>query len=360
MLKNLLLLAGSIAFATAAAAQITITAADMPVSGDTLRSSAANPAVSVNFSTTGANTTWNYASLVPVSQTVDTYKTALQVNAAYAVTISPNAYGYKVFDTLSAVGSQTLPISVEKGYTFFSKKPNGSPNRFVAEGFGAIVAGFPTPAAYDDEDEWYFFPLAYGDHDTSTFHLNVNILGLGSLIQSGTRHTMVDGWGTVTTPYFTSPVNCIRVRSEVTEIDSVVFNGTPLPPIPRHYVEYKWLANNQHYPVLWITTNVVGSNETVTGVRYRDSRRQGLAGIAGTNTPVRELKAYPNPAVNGYVQLDVPAAWKVYTAEVFDMQGRLMQTVQNNPELDLRTLAAGNYLVRVSAGAEAGFVRITK
>jgi hypothetical protein len=360
MLKNLLLLAGSIALATAASAQITITATDVPVSGDTLRSSAASPLVTVNFSTTGANTTWNYASLAAVSQTVDTYKTALQVNVAYAATISTSAYGYKVFDTLSAVGSQTLPITIKDGYTFYSKKPTSAPNRFVAEGFGAIVAGFPTPAAYDDEDEIYFFPLAYGDHDSSTFHLNVSILGLGSLIQTGKRHTMVDGWGTITTPYFTSPVNCIRVRSEVTETDTVIFNGTALPPIPRHYVEYKWLANGQHYPALWITTNIVGGNETVSSVRYRDTRRSGLAGIAGTSAPVRELKAYPNPAVNGYVTLEMPAAWKAYTTEIFDMQGRLVQTAQNSPEMDVRALAPGNYLVRVSAGSEAGYVRITK
>lgn len=360
MLKNLLLLAGSAALAATASAQITITAPDMPVSGDTLRSSAANPLVTISFAATGANTTWNFSSLTPVSQTVDTYKTALQANPAYAVTISSSAYGYKVFDTLSSVGSQQLPLTVKDGYTFFSKKPTGSPNRFVAEGFGAIVAGFPTPAAYSDEDEWYFFPLAFNDYDSSAFHLNVNILGLGSLVQDGVRKTTVDGWGTITTPYFTTAVDCIRLRSDVTETDSVTFNGTALPPIPRHYVEYKWLANGQHYPALWITTNVTGSTETVTSVRYRDSRRSGLAGIAGTTAPVRELSAYPNPAVNGYVQLQLPAAWQVYTTEVFDMQGKLVQTAQNTAVLDVRTLAPGNYLVRVSAGAEAGFVRITK
>jgi hypothetical protein len=150
------------------------------------------------------------------------------------------------------------------------------------------------------------------------------------------------------------------VRSEVTETDTVIFNGTALPPIPRHYVEYKWLANGQHYPALWITTNIVGGNETVSSVRYRDTRRSGLAGIAGTSAPVRELKAYPNPAVNGYVTLEMPAAWKAYTTEIFDMQGRLVQTAQNSPEMDVRALAPGNYLVRVSAGSEAGYVRITK
>lgn len=360
MLKHLLLVAGSIALATAASAQITITAADMPVNGDTLRSSAASPTVAINYTATGANTTWNFSSLTPVSQTVDAYKTAVQVNAAYALTISTSAYGYKVFDTLSAVGSTTLPVSVTQGYTFFSKKPASSPTKFVAEGFGALVAGIPTPAAYSDEDEWYFFPLAFGDLDSSTFHLNVNVLTLGTLVQDGKRKTSVDGWGTITTPFFTTPVNCIRVRSEVIETDSVVFGGTALPPIPRHYVEYKWLANGQHYPILWVTTNIVGSNETVTGVRYRDSYHPGLLSVANTTAPVRDLSAYPNPATGGMVQLQLPAEWKAYATEVFDMQGKLVQQSANTATLDVHALAPGNYLVRVSSGAEAGYVRITR
>jgi hypothetical protein len=89
MLKNLLLLMSGMALAATTSAQITITAADMPVVNDTLRSSAANPLTAIDITTTGTNTTWNYSTMVPVSQTVDAYKTAAQVNIAYAAPYLP-------------------------------------------------------------------------------------------------------------------------------------------------------------------------------------------------------------------------------------------------------------------------------
>ena len=69
-------------------AQITITASDMPVSGDTLRYSIASPVGStINLADSGAGFSWDYSTLTPASQSVDTYKTAAAVNVLYALTI---------------------------------------------------------------------------------------------------------------------------------------------------------------------------------------------------------------------------------------------------------------------------------
>ena len=150
----------SILLATAAGAQIQITATDMPVSGDTLRSSAtAATSSGITLSNTGTNYAWDYSSLVPVSQTVANYQLAATVNIAFAVVISPTAYGYKVADSFPTPAGLpiSLPVSIKNMYTFYNKK--SSPSRFVAEGFGATISGIPTPAAYQDEDEVYLFPL---------------------------------------------------------------------------------------------------------------------------------------------------------------------------------------------------------
>src|SRR4051812_42344327 len=98
-MKQLLLLICTLFAFNLSQAQITITASDMPVSGDTLRYSNANIIINtINLNDSGAAMTWNYSDLEPVNQVVDTYKTALSVNLAYAL-ISLTAYGYKVADS---------------------------------------------------------------------------------------------------------------------------------------------------------------------------------------------------------------------------------------------------------------------
>ncbi len=346
------LLACAIAGGTASA-QVSITAADMPVSGDTLRWSAVivSPTASITtYSQTSNNYTWNYTSLTPLTQGVDAYKSAAAVNLAYAVTISPTAYGYKVADSLPI---PNLPVSVQEVYTFYGKKTN--PARFVAEGFGAKVSGIPVPAAYSNEDEIYFFPLAYGRIDSSDFKLDVNVSGLGRLVQKGKRVTQVDGEGTIQTPYTSAPVACLRVRTEVVAIDSVVAAGISIP-MPRHTVEYKWLAKTEHYPLLWVTANV-GPNgqETPNSVRYRDVARSTLKVDVSHMAP-QNLNVYVDAAA-GTLQLFLPAGWERNSVEVFDVNGRRASVSQNAKTVDVSSLAAGMYLVRVTSLHGVGYAK---
>lgn len=334
-----------LAFTTTAQAQITITGNDLPVVGDTLRYSTTIPlGFNINLNDTGGNKVWNFDTMTPVAQRVDAYKTALQVNPLYAVTISPNAYGYKVADTFGAAGMQ-LPISITDVYTFFGKKTN--PARYVAEGFGAKVSGVGVPANYSDEDEWYYLPLAYGNYDSSDYFLNIQLPSVGSIKQDGTRKTWVDAWGTIKTPFFTTAVNCIRVRSEINEIDSVQFSPLPAFGLPRNSVDYKWLVQGEHYPALWITTTVVAGNETISNVRYRDSYRPLSVQEQGAGNTIAKLEVYPNPA-SDYVQIAIPTGKEHYTVEVFDIQGKLNAHQQNTNRINTATYAAGNYMVRVT------------
>lgn len=349
------------ASSTALMAQISITATDMPVSGDTLRYSMASPVGStINLTTTGANTTWDFTALTPLSQSVDAYKTALQVNPLYAATISVSAYGYKVADSLGNSGISlpiSLPISITDIYTFFNKK--NSPSRFIAEAFAANVSGLPTAANYSDEDEWYFFPLNYNNHDSSTFKLSYSMAGLGSFSQQGKRITDVDGWGTIKTPQFPTGVSCLRVRSVVTEIDSISFSGTAFG-MPRKTVDYKWLANGEHYPILWVSANVTGNTETITSIRYRDQYRPITTNIATAPQALSILTAYPNPAQGDNMNIALPSDWTNYTIEVFDINGKLLLQQQNRDHFTIQGWSHGNYLVRVSGEKGLGFAQFIK
>ncbi|MBS1772184.1 MAG: T9SS type A sorting domain-containing protein [Bacteroidetes bacterium] len=338
-------------------AQITITAADMPVVGDTLRYSTVTDAAFV-VANTGSGYTWDFSYPMPITQAVDTYKTATAVNFTYGLTISPTAYGYKVADSIPGLGSM-LPVSVKSLYTFYNKKT--SPSRYIAEGFAAMIAGLPTAVNYQDEDEIYFFPVTTSTNDSSTFRLNFSLATLGSMLQKGYRKTTVDGWGTIKTPYYTTPVNCIRVRSEIHEIDSVTLTAIPFPiGLPNNRVEYKWLVNGEHYPAFWVTCTLNGTTETPTSIRYRDSARATILSVPNTKAAITELNIYPNPATNNTVTIDVPASWMVYDVDVFDIQGKLVSQTKNTSVLNIQSMANGQYVVRVSNGQQLAYAVLNK
>ena len=351
-MKKILLLIAMGCCARQAGAQITITASDMPVVNDTLRYSAASPVgATINPGDSGTNFTWDYSSLVPMSQGVDHYQSALSVSITYAL-ISFSAYGYKIADSIP--GS---PVPITNVYTFFQKIT--SPNSYAAVAFGASISGLPTPANYSTNDTWYFFPLSYGNSDSSDYALNVSLATLGSLKRVGYRKTRVDGWGTIVTPYATTPVNCIRVRSEIDEIDSVSF-GTTTFGLPNNTVEYKWLANGEHYPLLWVTSNVVGGSETISSIRYRDIARAMPNEVPTVNGIETNVKAYPVPAIDGIFHLDVPASWNHFHAEVFDINGRMVLTGDDLRTLNLQAFATGSYVARLTSGGMTGFVQLVK
>jgi hypothetical protein len=328
----------------------------MPASGDTLRMSVASAVGSgINLADSGASFSWNYSSLAPRAQIVDTYKTALSVSFTYLL-ISTSAYGYKVADSFP--GGSFLPVSITQLYTFFEKQSSNT--RYAAVAFAAKIAGIPTPFNYSKDDIWYRFPLNYGNSDSSNYALNITLSSTLSLKQVGYRKTKVDGWGTITTPYYTTPVNCLRVRAEIHGVDSINF-GFPIG-IPRNTVEYKWLVNGDHYPALWVTTNVTGSAETISSIRYRDvARNFTLSAPSQAQVTISEdVKAMPNPAVNGIVGLDIPQAWKEYSVEVFDQQAKLVLTTNNQPSVNLQSLPSGMYIGRVTSGSNISYVKLVK
>jgi hypothetical protein len=345
------LLACALAGGTASA-QLAITAADMPVAGDTLRWSSTQVSPTTNISLyaqTGSAYTWNFSSLTPVVQGIDAYKTATSVSPLY-FSISATAYGYQVADSLPV---PNLPISVKEVYTFFNKKTN--PSRYVAEGFGAKISGIPIPATYNDEDEIYFFPLTLNRTDTSAYKLDVSIAGIGRLVQNGIRITTVDGEGTIQTPYTTAPVACLRVRTEVRGVDSLVAQGFSIP-LPRNTVEYKWLAKGEHYPLLWVTATVTGTQQTPTSVSFRDIARSSL-GVSEIAAAPQNISAYVDLS-NHFVKLFLPASWNTNTVEMFDLNGRTVATATNASQIEGSSLAAGTYLIRVTTAQGVGFAKV--
>lgn len=362
-MKKILFTTLCMALAGNAFSQIVIEAQDMPNAGETFRigtvklfSTETLEAYPTVFSAdTGANKTWDFTFMTPTTESIQKYQTALQVSPIYALGISPNAYGYKVLDTLP-IPDSILPVSITNIYSFFEKQTN--PDRFSSVALGVTAAGFPIPAVYSDPDEIYWLPLIYQDVNSSTFKTGFALPNVFGLVQKGTRTTTMDSWGTVKTPYIQTPQNCLRVRSVINEVDTLTLDSITIP-IPRTSIEYKWMVKGIHYPVVQINTSVILGIELITNIQFLDSTSTtAVSNIPAKTTQV--LTAHPNPMEDGVTELDVPASWNNYMVSVFDMNGKMLQNSINQDTLNLKHLAKGQYIVRVTSENSTGYVKIIR
>lgn len=353
----------SLLFLAPAYGQITITGSEMPVYRDTLRFSNASATDVLSWAAdSGANKVWNYT-LIPTSQGLDEYQRPGEVSpgltTGFLASITADyAYGPKVADSIPGIGLIASGVTISNLHTYFNCYV--TPPCLVAEAFSATVSGFPLGADYIQPDVWYKLPLTYGDSYNADFHLKFGSSLFGEIEQKGNRKTHVDGWGTITTPYFTTPTPCLRVRSQIDEIDSVTFSGQTFG-IARTTIEYRWMVKGEHQPALMISALSIQDTEIVTTVRYKDRYRSEFStSVKNTASATEQVTVFPNPATNGHVRFDMPASWKQYYIELFDAQGRRVGSWANNNELDITHLAPGNYIARVTAGGTLSYVRLTR
>lgn len=328
---------------------------------DSLRLSVASPvlpAAAPALSQKGANQTWNYTSLTPISQRVEQYVQVNSLAPVYALTFGTLLGGVNRATTASP---QSLPLPVPAGfpvaltdtYQFYNTSAAGAATQdFRSVGFGGSLGGSAVPVTYASQaqqDVIYRFPLSFAslaDSSNSFFETPALLASVAYLSQKRKRVNKADAWGALVTPLGT--FNTVRVVSKLTDHDSVAFGGTPGAgfdlPVTR---EYKWLAKQNRVPVLTIITQVIAGRETVTSVQYRDNyRRIGPLATrdAATNAG---LTAYPNPsAVGTALALTVPAGNGLLTVSATDLVGRL---------LFRRTFSSPSGLLNIGADAFGHF-----
>ena len=285
-MKRILMILGAL-ISLQVIAQPSITSSSMPKAGDTLRYSTASPtSLPTNFETGGANMSWDFSKLTPLTQTLNNYYSA-----------SKTPYGFYFFGQIGQKTADTIgagPITLTNVYSFYTN----SSKVFKAEGIGYQYSGFPLASMYKDDDEIYQFPLNFGDIDTSTFNFKFSIPGdLFALVQSGTRVNNADGWGTIKTP-FGEYKDVLRLKTFVDEIDTVTSQFGKFP-IPRKTLTYRWLSTTERIPVMEVQGTIVAQTGkfTPTQVRYRDGY---IAKLSLGDVSQEGLVLYPNPG-NGVV-----------------------------------------------------------
>ncbi|MDY0103885.1 MAG: T9SS type A sorting domain-containing protein [Lentimicrobium sp.] len=245
-------------FITGLQAQVTITSNDMPGIQDTIRISTTSVPTFPDPALTGPDYTWDYSTLIPDGQQVESY-----------VGISATPFLYQIVFN-NSVANLASPIAsidfvsgldVSDAYIFYKN----TQSTFQRAGYAATVMGIPIPLKFDNPEIIYKFPLSVNSPaDSSQSNFSFSIPNMGYISIQRKRVNQVDGWGSLTTPYGTFEV--LRLKSTVYEHDSVFIDSLQTGfPLIRNYVEYQWLGNGQGIPLLTITQEGI-----ITTAQYRD------------------------------------------------------------------------------------------
>ncbi len=320
-MKKITLLFSMALIASFLTAQITITDSDMPSAGDTVRLSATTNVQGYDPALTGANYTWNYINLTPLSQQLDTFFSVSSTPFAYQLFFNNNLlYPNHKADFAKKgpdLGVTQVPITNVYNYT------KNSSTAYDNVGFGAEIISVPSSTRNIPVDREYVFPMNYGDNHVSNSEFDITVPTFGFYGQTMERIDTVDGWGMLTTPYGT--FNCLRVKSILNKVDTI-YTASPIPfgiTIPRpEEIEYKWLAAGMGVPVLKIVT----SASLVTSIEYIDSLR--LVGLPEYDV-VNQLNVYPNPvkenlSINFYANSN-----KILKVVMNDLLGKNVATIYN-------------------------------
>ena len=344
---------------------ITLGNTNMPGSGDTLRYTNFQLASAGNYTQTGMNFNWDFSDVSSTTEGVRDFKAA-SGTPYYLFFLSQGEYGEKIADTL--VGG-TGTLSITKYYDFYKKQTTPA-NAFVADGAGMTISGIPVPSYYSDKDELYNFPMTFPKYDSTTFKfstLSTTLIPI-KYTKAGYRVTVVDGWGTVVTPYGTE--NCLRLITTQYSKDTTVIT-LPIATIPPIKIgvdnfqrSYQWMSLNSKIPFVEITGNLVGTNYTPTTLRYRGFKKGDISTVGlkeEENNP--KINVYPNPVKDQlYLQTKgiVDGGYEIYSLD--GKQISTLKTVyfENKAALNVSSLEAGVYLLKTSIGRNENYLKFVK
>ncbi len=340
-------------------AQITITNADLPSSGDQIQFSQAAITTPVDLTLTGTSYLWDFSMLQHTSQDVDTFLSVLSTPLVYAL-----VFGFNSNQAMRGIDLSAVPqVPISDVYGFYNK----SSNNYKQTGYGASITGITTPISFNNDDIIYDLPITYGNMDSSDSDYSIIIPGLATAIGSQHRVNVVDGWGDITTPYGT--FNALRIVSTLTGEDSIYLDTLGFGfSSPRQLTrEYKWLATGQDIPILQINTTEVLGIETVTLIKYRDSLRVPVA-LQEIRVEDLQLSLSPNPSNGNEVYLNsVSTKSTELNCAIFSLDGRLVHSqrlsIQSGKQknqlgsTDFK-LKAGSYVVNISNSSSSSSIKL--
>lgn len=318
--------------------QISISKSNFPSSGDEYiyRNASTN---GIDISQTGANQTWDYTQLTPLSFDTINY---------VGVTSTPIVYqfyfnniilysNYKANYAIKGADFQdpTNQVTISDVYQFHKK--NNSSLQMV--GFGANINGVPASIKYDIIDQLYPLPLAFGVSDSTTGHYILDVPTLGAYGQHLKRKVEVDGWGSLATP-FQNYNQSLRVKTTLYQRDTLkVDQPLNLPGVAFNrpiQTTYEWFVLGIGAPVLSVTkqANVVSNVEYIDGSHASIGEKNNF-----------ELTLFPNPATE---TITIAIPFDEALMKVVDMNGKVVYNGLYSKTLTVSSFSKGNYLLIIT------------
>jgi hypothetical protein len=218
---------------------------------------------------------------------------------------------------------------------------------------GVAANGINIP--YNDPQDFFRFPMAYGNAYTDTWGATLTNGGV-TFYRSGIDSVSADAWGTLKTPAGTF-TNTLRVKRISTYKDSANVGGMPII-INYKMTLYSWNDLN-HKDVLYSTSSLVANNQgnenTTNTSTYVTSQETGISDASATKL---NLKISPNPA-NDYVQISMTLTEKSNVdINIVDITGRsvynksynTLRAGNNQLEISTSELLSGVYIVKIRTG----------
>lgn len=364
-MKKRILLFSSLFISLTLCSQIQLTSADFGTGGDTVRLSQASDN-GYDFLSTGAGYTWDFSTLTANSQTLKNYLPTADAPlfiqfllGSFATTEYRSTYYVESTAIPVAQLTSFLPVSIENIYQFTRLTTDS----ITSVGFSLNIAGNEIPFQSDTIETRYNLPLDFGNTHFSRGYTKIDFNPVLDAIwnQHRTRSTVVDGYGSITTPYGT--FEALRIKHDINEIDSLYYTfpivgalWIPLP-IPASH-EYEWWTNGEKEPILKIVTNEFGGNEAITSIEYRDNY---LGMDAGVNELSAEFSLFPNPVIN---ELNISTVDPMTEIKLIDSKGSSVFSKELNHEtkmtIDISKYPVGVYQVVISSGSKIGVKTFVK
>ena len=304
--------------------QITVTNDDFADGGEiTFMTNVNDPAI--DFMTTGTNQVWDFSNLILIDQTTRDYQTLS--SASTFVQFVFGLFAPMDYRATNSLPSTALPLDQITGFlpvtiTDINQFTKNSADSITSVGMSVVVNGTEVPFKSDTIETKYKFPLNYGDSYSSRGYskLDMNPIYNGVWVQYKQRESIVDGWGSITTPYGT--FDALRIEHFITERDSLIFEiaGFPIAaelPIPNSHI-YEWITKGEKEPVLRVITSEINGNEIVSAIEYKDD-----ISSTGINELIKSISIYPNPT-SDFIRVKGIVSMVNYS--IYNLDGRIVQS----------------------------------
>ena len=314
-------------------AQMTLTSANNPVTGDIDRNVSCDTN-NISQGNSGANQTWSFLSLIREDST-----------------------------NINFVSASSTPYSAQfPASNIASTNDNSNYNFMTTSSSNMFVNGYGGPdllVSYTDPQLYLQYPFTYNSSFSDNFAANYIISG-SDVKRTGTTIVSGDAWGTINLPAG-SFSNSLRVKYIISTRDS---SNPGIPVITvTNVTSYVWFAPGRKFPVFEIIYSTISINGTQFGnsktVNYNTGSTIGITNISSEMPDGYTLSQnYPNP-FNPSTNLEFGISKSGFVSlKIFNTLGKEVATLVNENlsagtykySFDASGLTSGIYFYTLTAG----------